>query len=82
MDHTRSRYPSALAAGPARNFMLNVFTQTDFIFQVNRTVLSPWAQFGGGLGGRVAPTFSDGRDIICHVPSAFLSLGFAFGEIS
>jgi len=31
-----------------------------------------WAQFGGGHGGRVPPTFSDGGDIICHDPPLFL----------
>jgi len=37
-----------------------------------------WAQFGGG---RVSLTFSDGGNIICHVPH-FFSLGFAFREVS
>jgi len=31
-----------------------------------------WAQFGGGHWGRVTPTFSGGRDIICDVPPLFL----------
>ena len=44
--------------------------------------VSHWAQFGGGQGGRVPPTFSDGGDIICHVPPTFFSLGFVFGEVS
>jgi len=34
----------------------------------------PWAQLGGGHGGR-PPTFSDSGDIICHDPT-FFSLGF------
>ena len=32
---------------------------------------TPWAQLGGGHGGRVPLTFSDSGDIICHVPSHF-----------
>jgi len=32
----------------------------------------PWAQLGGGHGGRVPPTFSDSGDIICHTPRIFL----------
>jgi len=32
--------------------------------------LQPWAQFGGGHGGRVLPTFSGGGKI-CHVPPTF-----------
>jgi len=31
-----------------------------------------WAKLGGGRGGRVPPTFSDGGDILCHVPHFFL----------
>jgi len=45
-------------------------------------VAETWAQFGGGHGGRVPPTFSYRGDIICHVPPTFFSLGFAFGEVS
>jgi len=42
----------------------------------------PWAQFGGGHGGRVPPTLSDGGDKLSHVPPTFFSLGFVFGEVS
>jgi len=35
-------------------------------------VNKPWAQFGGGHGGRVLPAFSSGGDIICDVPPLFL----------
>jgi len=31
--------------------------------------------------GRVPLTFS-GRDIICHVPPTFFSVGFVFGEVA
>ena len=34
--------------------------------------MTSWAQFGGGHGGRVPHTFSDGGGIICHVPHVFL----------
>jgi len=42
-------------------------------------MFEPWVQFGGG---RVPPTFSDGGDIVCHVPPTFFSLGFVVGEVS
>jgi len=35
-----------------------------------------------GDTGDVSPTFSDGGDIICHVPSTIFYLGFVFGEFS
>jgi len=34
--------------------------------------LCTWAQFCEGHGGRVAPTFSGGADIICHASPLFL----------
>jgi len=43
--------------------------------------LYPWAQFGGGHGGRV-PHFFRWGDIICHVLPTFFSLDFVFGEVS
>ena len=36
------------------------------------TQVCAWAQFGGGRGGHVSPTFSDAGDIICHAPHFFL----------
>jgi len=39
-------------------------------------VWGPWAQFGGGNGGRVPPTSSDAEDIICHVPPHFFLFRF------
>jgi len=45
-------------------------------------VFHQWAQFVGGHGGRVPPTFSDGWDIICHATPTFFSLDFVFGEVS
>jgi len=35
-----------------------------------------------GTRGTCPPTFSDGGDIICHVPHTFFSLDFVFGEVS
>jgi len=42
---------------------------------------SPWAQVGGGHGGRVPPLFqTGGHNMPC--PVTFFRLGFAFGEFS
>ena len=35
-----------------------------------------------GDTGTSPPTFSDGGDIICHVPPDFCSVDFVFGEVS
>jgi len=40
-----------------------------------------WAQVGGGHGGRVRPTFSDGGTQYAMSPH-FFSLGIVFGEVS
>jgi len=40
-----------------------------------------WAQFWGGHGGRVRPTFSDGGTQYAMSPH-FFSLGIVFGEVS
>jgi len=41
----------------------------------------PWAQFGGGHGGRVSPPFkTGGHNMPC--PPTFFSLGFVFAEVS
>jgi len=34
--------------------------------------MCPWAQFHGGHGGRVPPTFAGRGDITCYVPLLFL----------
>ena len=42
--------------------------------------LSPWAQFGGGHGGRVPPHFQvGGYNMLC--PPHFFSSGFIFVEV-
>jgi len=47
---------------------------SDLLLYPDEVGIYTWAQLGGGHGD--VSLFSDSRDIVCHVPATFLSLGF------
>ena len=49
------------------NSLFNMRLMHGKLYNAWKLLLCPWAQFGGGHGGRVPSIFSGGGDIICDV---------------